>query len=90
VRAGAAVAQPGVDTDDEQWTHSFIAAMHRNAETAAGAVVRAVGVDGVRRLLDVGGGSGAYSIAFAKASPGLRAEVLDLPSVVPIAQKHID
>jgi SAM-dependent methyltransferase len=90
VRAGAAVAQPGVEGDDARWTQAFIAAMHRNAETAAPALARAVGVNGVRRMLDVGGGSGAYSIAFAKESPGLRAEVLDLSAVLPIAQKHID
>jgi len=80
---------PGVDKRDQQWTESFIAAMHRGAEGTAAQVVRAAGVQGVRRLLDIGGGSGAYSIAFAKASPTLRAEVLDLASVVPIAQKHI-
>jgi predicted O-methyltransferase YrrM len=90
IRAGTAVAQPGVDAEEEQWTHAFIAAMHRNTGTAAATLVQAVGVDGVRRMLDVGGGSGAYSIAFARASPTLRAEVLDLRSVVPIAQKHIE
>jgi predicted O-methyltransferase YrrM len=89
VRAGTAVIPPGVEEQQQQWTESFIAAMHRGAERTAAGVVRAVGVQGVRRLLDIGGGSGAYSIAFAKASPALRAEVLDLASVVPIAQKHI-
>jgi cyclopropane fatty-acyl-phospholipid synthase-like methyltransferase len=64
--------------------------MHRGASTAAARVVRAVGAAGVRRLLDIGGGSGAYSIAFAQANKELQAEVLDLASVVPIAQKHID
>ncbi len=90
VRAGTAVRPPGVSGQDQQWTESFIAAMHRGAEGTAAQLVRAVGVQGVRRLLDIGGGSGAYSIAFAKESPSLRAEVLDLASVVPIAQKHID
>jgi len=89
VRAGTAVRPPGVEQQEQRWTESFIAAMHRGAERTAAQVVRAVGVSGARRLLDIGGGSGAYSIAFAKASPGLRAEVLDLASVVPIAQKHI-
>ena len=42
------------------------------------------------RLLDVGGGSAAYSIAFAQANHKLRATVLDLPTVLPIAQRHID
>jgi predicted O-methyltransferase YrrM len=53
-------------------------------------LVRAVGVKGVGRLLDVGGGSGAYSIAFAQASPKLRAEVFDLEFVLPIARGHIE
>ena len=89
VRAGTAVSRPGVEAEDPQWTESFIAAMHSNARSTAGELVRAVGVAGVRRLLDVGGGSGAYSIAFAEANPELRAEVLDLALVVRIAQKHI-
>lgn len=89
VRAGTAVLPPGVEARDEQWTQAFIAAMHRNAMSAAPALVEAVGAKGVRRLLDIGGGSGAYSIAFAQANPELRAEVLDLAAVVPIAQKHI-
>jgi len=37
----------------------------------------------------VGGGSGAYSIAFAQANPKLCADVFDLATVVPIAQSHI-
>jgi predicted O-methyltransferase YrrM len=89
VRAGTAVLPPGVEARDEPWTQAFIAAMHRNAMSAAPALVQAVGAAGVRRLLDIGGGSGAYSIAFAQANPELRAEVLDLAAVVPIARKHI-
>jgi SAM-dependent methyltransferase len=90
VRAGTAVTRPGIDAEDPLWTQSFIAAMHSNAKANAEAVVQAVGTNGVRRLLDVGGGSGAYSIAFAQANPALLAELLDLGPVVPIAQQHID
>lgn len=75
---------------DDRWTRPFIAAMHRNARERAPHVVRAVGTANVRRLLDVGGGSGAYSIAFAQAGPGLHAEVLDRPEVLAIAEGHID
>jgi predicted O-methyltransferase YrrM len=89
VRQGTAAVSPRVEAEDEEWTESFIAAMHRNAESAAARLVETVGASGVRRLLDIGGGSGAYSIAFAQANPDLRAEVLDLASVVPIAQKQI-
>jgi (2Fe-2S) ferredoxin/predicted O-methyltransferase YrrM len=88
IRAGTVVEYEIADRDDE-WTEAFIAAMHRNATARAAQVVRAVGADGIRRMLDVGGGSGAYSIAFAKANAALTADVLDLASVVPIAQRHI-
>ena len=74
---------------DEDWTTAFIAAMHKYAAGRAPHVVAAVGTAGVSRMLDVGGGSGAYSIAFARAAPGLRAEIFDLASVVPIARGHI-
>jgi (2Fe-2S) ferredoxin/SAM-dependent methyltransferase len=92
VRAGGAVtdASAGVDAGDgADWTESFIAAMHRNAGERAPLVVRAVGVANVRRMLDVGGGSGAYSIAFAQANPALRADILDRAAVEPIARRHI-
>ena len=72
----------------EEPTENFIAAMHHNASARAPLLVRAVGTGGVRRMLDVGGGSGAYSIAFAQASPLLRAEVFDRADVVPIAERH--
>lgn len=72
------------------WTEAFIAGMHRNASQRAAAVVRAVDASGVKRMLDIGGGSGAYSIAFAQANPALRADILDLPQVGPIARRYIE
>lgn len=91
VRAGTSAEQASATADfDDSWTQPFIAAMHRNAQERAPLVVQAVGVEGVRRMLDVGGGSGAYSIAFASAHPALRAEVLDRANVIPIAQGHIE
>ena len=41
-------------------------------------------------MLDVGGGSGAYSIAFAQANTALHAEIFDLAPVLEIAREHID
>ncbi len=88
VREGTSVMRRARARDDD-WTEAFIAAMHRNAADRAPRVVEAIGVDGVRRVLDVGGGSGAYSIAFARAEPALEVDILDVPDVVPIAQRHI-
>jgi (2Fe-2S) ferredoxin/predicted O-methyltransferase YrrM len=85
VRAGAAVAPHG----ENGWVTPFIAAMDHTARGRARAVVQAVEVNGGKRMLDLGGGSGAYSIAFAKAAPALKAEIVDLPEVLPITEEYI-
>jgi len=85
VLAGTAVAPRGENGS----VTPFIAAMDHIARGRAHAVVQAVEVNGSKRLLDLGGGSGAYSIAFAKAAPALQAEIIDLPEVLAIAQEHI-
>jgi len=90
VRAGTTVTHEEMAERGEQWTHAFIAAMHRNAAERAPLVVQAVNTQGVARLLDVGGGSGAYSVAFAHANEQIQAELLDLEAVIPIAQSHIE
>jgi (2Fe-2S) ferredoxin/ubiquinone/menaquinone biosynthesis C-methylase UbiE len=85
VLAGTAAAQRG----DGDSVAPFIAAMDHNARGRARAVVQAAEIDGAQRMLDLGGGSGAYSIAFAKAAPALRVDLVDLPEVLPITQEHI-
>jgi SAM-dependent methyltransferase len=89
VRSGTAVNLNQMSSWGEGWVDSFIAAMHNRAEATASSLIESVGSKGVRRLLDVGGGSGAYSIAFAQAVPHLHADVLDLPQVLPITNRYI-
>jgi len=86
VRAGTSV---GSRSREEGWVKPFIAAMDRNARERAGVVVKAVGPIQARRMLDLGGGSGAYSIAFARAFPELKLQLLDLADVVPLAEENI-
>jgi cyclopropane fatty-acyl-phospholipid synthase-like methyltransferase len=63
--------------------------MQRNAKDRAPLVVRALGTEGGCRVLDLGGGSGAYSIAFAKALPDVQCEILDIPEVVPLTTEYV-
>lgn len=86
VRAGTSLRAEG---REDSWTDAFITAMDRNAKERAAAVVKAVGTSGIKRMLDLGGGSGAYSIAFARAVPQLKAEIMDLGEVVPLTQDYI-
>lgn len=50
---------------------------------------RQVDMSGRKRLMDLGGGSGAYSIVATGAYEGLKAVVLDLPAVVVVAREVI-
>ena len=90
VRSGTSVTRQEAAGPGDDWTEAFIAAMHHNARARAPQVVQAVGIKGSLRMLDVGGGSGAYSIAFAQANEMLQVDVLDLPDVLPIAQRYIE
>jgi (2Fe-2S) ferredoxin/SAM-dependent methyltransferase len=90
VREGHVALRPQMRERGDDWTVPFIAAMHRGAAARAPLVVDALGAGSVKRMLDVGGGSGAYAIAFAKANPQLTAVVLDLPTVLTITRGHID
>jgi len=88
IRAGTSVVERHRSAEG---VISFIAAMDRNARERAAAVVKAVtnSKSSFRRMLDLGGGSAAYSIAFVRAHNELRSEILDLPEIVPLAQEYI-
>lgn len=86
VRAGTSVRHDG---GDGNWVTAFIAAMDRNARERTGAVVKAIATPEVKRMLDLGGGSGAYSISLARAVPGLTSLVLETPDVVPLTHEYI-
>lgn len=53
------------------------------------ALVAAVDLSSRRRLLDVGGGNGSWSIGLARANAHLQATVVDLPTVTPITTQVI-
>jgi (2Fe-2S) ferredoxin/ubiquinone/menaquinone biosynthesis C-methylase UbiE len=84
VRTGTAAP----DERSMESTEAFIAAMHSNARQRAAQLAQAAAA-GANRMLDVGGGSGAYAIAFAQANAKLRVEVFDQPAVLAIAKRHI-
>ena len=75
--------------ENPNWTKNFIAAMNHYAGERAPVVVKTLGGPEVKRVLDLGGGSGIYSIAFAKALPEVQCEILDLPEVVKLTEQYI-
>jgi SAM-dependent methyltransferase len=68
---------------------AFIGAMHVVASKAAPEVVAAINPGQARRLLDVGGGSGTYTLAMLSAVPEMRATLFDLPPVIEMARERV-
>jgi len=68
---------------------SFIGAMHNISSPVAGRVIRAVRPLRFRHLLDVGGASGTWTMAFLRACPAGHATLLDLPHVIPMARRRL-
>jgi len=69
----------------DQW-NTYQRGMHALARLSAREVVRRVKLPaGATSMLDIGGGHGAYSVAFCREHPGLRATILDLPQAVAAA-----
>ena len=68
---------------------SFINAMDNFSSPIAAGIIGKLGRLKFEHLLDVGGASGTWTIAFLKAFPKARATLFDLPEVIPLARKRI-
>ena len=90
VRTGQPAMGNVINDRGGDWLEPFIAAMHYRAARQADPIVGVLDLSHVERVLDVGGGSGAFAMAFARREPGLRAVVFDLPNVLPLTRRYIE
>lgn len=90
VKTGTSAHPTEINERGDDWLVSFITAMHDRAIKQAPAQLATIDLSGVKTLLDVGGGSGAYSMEFVNRKPEIAATVFDLPNVVPITKKFIE
>ncbi len=65
---------------------SFIEAMHVISRDIADQLIQEIHPGGVRCVLDLGGASGSWTLAWLKAEPAARAIIFDLPHVIPMAR----
>jgi predicted O-methyltransferase YrrM len=80
---------------DEEGYHAFPAEffydfLHGHSLAMAERLAEAVDLTGVHRIMDVGGGSGAVSIALGRRFPDLSAVVVDQEPVAARAAEHVD
>jgi len=69
---------------------AFIGAMHAIGAPLARKIVSAVRPGEAKALLDIGGGSGTYTIAFLNAAPQMKATLFDLPEVIEMARERLE
>ena len=74
---------------DVEGVKAFIGAMHTIGRGMAQGVVSRLDLSGRENMIDVGGGSGVYTIAALRAAPRLRATLFDRPLVTEIAREKI-
>lgn len=68
---------------------AFIGAMDDFSAAVAPSVVERLGSLTFQRLLDIGGASGTWTMAFLRAVPDATAVLFDLPPVIPLAKDRL-
>jgi precorrin-6B methylase 2 len=79
---------PGI-RGEEGAQEAFIGAMHNVSAPNAAKVIRAVQPLRFRYLLDIGGASGTWTIAFLRSCPSAQATLFDMPHVIPMARRRL-
>jgi acetylserotonin N-methyltransferase len=96
---GAPKLSGDAETPTEGWAggrispeaaRAIAAGMHSHSLPAAIGVARNYDFRGVKRVLDVGGGSGCFMIAMAQAHPALKCTIMELDTMCEVASSYIE
>jgi predicted O-methyltransferase YrrM len=91
--ASAFVFREGVEShsmEQEASARALTLALCGRAKNVAPHLAASYPIDGASTLLDVGGGTGIYAIAYLQNHPKLRATVLDRPEVLKVAAEFAE
>ena len=90
VKAGTSAAEHKPSPGGVDWLESFIGAMHYRGVKEAKITALMLDLSASKKMLDVGGGSGAFAMEFIKKNPSMSAVVFDLPNVIPITSRYVE
>jgi ubiquinone/menaquinone biosynthesis C-methylase UbiE len=79
-----------IDAKDEAVTKAFIGAMHVIGKGLSQEIAASYNADNFKQLLDIGGGSGTYTIAFLEQNKNMAAVIFDLPDVISLAAERLN
>ena len=89
IRTGLPQAKVDFSEGSEEELERFLRAIQPGATAAARELMDRYDFSSCGTLADIGGGSGAVAMGVAEAWPQVRATVIDLPTVTPIAQRIV-
>ncbi|HPC74463.1 MAG TPA: methyltransferase [Syntrophales bacterium] len=90
VRGGRPSGKSARSSRNAEEMKAFIGAMHAVAAPLADRIVATVKPGDARALIDVGGASGTYTIAFLRAVPGMKATLFDRVGVMEMARERME
>lgn len=88
----------GRDRPAESWesgqvnmemARELTAFMHSHSMAAAIGMTKTIDFSKVKRVLDVGGGSGCFSIALARLRKDIQCTVMELPAICELAEEYV-
>ncbi len=74
----------------KNWLDAFISAMQQHGSNRAATVMDMLNFSKIKSFLDVGGGSGAFSVELAKRFPAMDICIFDRPDVIPLTRRFVN
>ncbi|MFZ5569382.1 MAG: methyltransferase [Thermodesulfobacteriota bacterium] len=89
VTTGKNLQPVSVSKKTEKNRKAFIGAMHVVGRHLSREIAGALDLSPYRKMVDIGGSSGTYTIAFLQRNPAMKAVIFDLEPVIPLAEERI-
>lgn len=90
VKKGSSVSDDQISEKTDAWQENFIKAMHGRGKKQAELMSYMIDFSSVKKMLDVGGGSGAFSFSFLNRNPEMTSIIFDLPEIIPFTKKYVE
>ena len=90
IRAGAPTAKLDFSNSPQEELEKYFRRINQLTVAAAYALLEKYDFSSTKTLADVGCGAAGIAVTVAKARPSIQATAIDVPQVVPIAQKIVD
>ncbi len=89
IKTGKPVIYQELTEKSDEWLDSFVNSMHWRANLEAPEIISHLNLKGVKRVLDLGGGKGAFTFHLAKQLPSATISLFDLPQITKFTEDYL-